>query len=877
MSGVSAAWELAGVPEPSAVPADPPTIPPAVPPTGPPTVPAAGPPTVPVATARIQLATIGGAAGVMRAIEHLAALGVSHLYTSPATAAVPGSTHGYDQTDPSIVGEWATGDGGDEDDGGGDAVQVVADALERHGMGWVVDVVPNHLAAHHTNPAWWDVLRRGKTSPYASWFDLHWEHGDELVPDRLLLAVLGDHYGVELDRGAITLERLGQPGGLTGGWCVAYGDRRFPLAEGTDADAQAIAADAAATGAIDTERLHEVLHRQHYRLAWWRIADSELDHRRFFDVDDLVGVRVEDPDVFAATHRLHLEWVERGLVSGLRIDHPDGLSDPATYFTRLRAAAPNAWIVVEKILVGDEQLRDWPVDGTTGYEAGALLDRVFVDPGGLEQLDLAVERLTAEASPTWDDVTLLAKRDVLDASFAAEMRRLVDDLIAAAVDAPHRLDLSRAAAEQAIRDVLVAMPVYRTYAIDGDEVDALDAAVLDRLTAELADRTSDADPMVIELILGLLRGPVTSEAAVRFRLRFQQTSGPVMAKGVEDTACYRFPRLVSTNEVGADPDRPTVTLDGLHTELLDASAHWPHRMVTTSTHDSKRSEDVRARIAVLSEVADEWELAAKALDDRLGAFMGDLRDPIVELVVHQSIFGAHPVSAERGTEYARKVAREAKRLASWADADSEYEQSLVEGVRRCLHDPEYLRILDALVRRTASASRSNSLALKLLALTVPGVPDLYQGSEIVVRSLVDPDNRRPVDWERVASAVGHAREANGPLLDGDEDVAKARVVLAALAARRAHRDGYLGRDTYRPLVAEGSGTDHLVAFVRGGETATLVTRWTVRLERQGGWGDTTVQLPDGRWTDAFTGAVHEGTVPVADVLRVDPIALLERS
>lgn len=830
------------------------------------------PPRPPRSTARIQLATAGGPDGLIHVIDHLHRLGVSHLYTSPATAAVPGSTHGYDQTDPRVVGDWTDAAG----------LERVSTALRERGMGWVVDVVPNHLAAHHTNAAWWDLLRRGTGSPYARWFDVLWEHGDELVPDRLLLAVLGDHYGAELDRGAIRVER---PEGASS-WVVTYGDLRFPLADGTEDDARQIAAAGGPDGRQDPDRLHELLRRQHYRLAWWRIADSELDHRRFFDVDDLVGVRVEDPEVFDATHALHLAWVDQGRVDGLRIDHPDGLADPTGYVRRLRDRAPGAWIVVEKILVGDEPLRDWPVDGTTGYEAGALIDRVLVDPTGVEALDAVVERVAGVAAPAWDDVRRQAKVDVLDRAFAAELRRLIDDLVAYAPDAPQRLDLSRASADVAIRAVLVEMPVYRTYAIDGAEADETDAAVIDRVAAALEAHPHDADPAVVALVLDTLRGPVTSEAGVSFRRRFQQASGPVMAKGVEDTACYRFPRLVSANEVGADPGRPAATLDEFHAAMADASRRWPRRMVTTSTHDSKRSEDVRARIAVLSELPDEWELAVKALDDRLAACMSDAgasgvdapdRDPLFELLVHQSWFGAHPISAERAVEYARKAAREAKRLASWDDADSPYERALLAAVEACASDPEYQHTLAALVDRTEAAARCNTLALKLLALTIPGVPDLYQGSEIVVRSLVDPDNRRPVDIGRVVAVREEATSASGPLLDGDVDVAKMRVVLAALAARTANPAAFLEADSYVPLRAEGDAADHLIAFVRGGEVATLATRWCVRLERAGGWRDTTVELPPGDWEDALTGERHTGRVVVGSVLRTNPVALLVRS
>lgn len=874
-----------------------------------------------VATYRLQLTPDFGFADVALLVDHLHELGVSHVYASPVFDAVPGSTHGYDVVDHHLL---------NDELGGEDGFRRMVASLHERGLGLVLDVVPNHMAAHPHNEKWWDVLRFGRSSRYAHWFDIDWEHGSDDVPDRLLLAVLGDHYGAVMERAELQLDVVRD------GLVVRYHDRLFPLAVRSVADVLRVAyemsgdrrhdaelddlsrlgtsfadhsealrrisvlgrcwyggdasvpcgrtsvdiADVLAHFNRDRDRLHAVLEQQHYRLANWRTGSETLDYRRFFDVTDLLGVRVEDVGVFDSTHGRLLQWVAAGDVQGLRIDHPDGLADPTGYFERLRDQAPSAWIVVEKILEPGEELPTaWPVDGTTGYEASALVDRLLVDPDGARPLDdigaaVIGDRLDLEA------VVAESKREVIDHLLPAEVRRLATELLAHVEHRVDRVDVTPSSAVAVLAAFLAEMPVYRTYVRGGDVAGSVDLDVIEtaraRVMKRMDERRDDLDPALVDLVAELLIGPHDDEVATRFRTRFQQTSGPVMAKGVEDTAFYRFGRLVSLNEVGADPGRVGVSLAEFHDAQVHASIHHPRRMVASSTHDSKRSEDVRARISVLSELPDLWRGTVERLAARAGALADGPRDPALEYLLHQNLFGAFPIDAERASAYALKAAREAKRATSWLVTDESYEAALQASVRRWLADDEYLAAMRDLLKATFEPGRINSLAAKLVTLTLPGIPDLYQGSELWTDSLVDPDNRRPVNFElrRELSARGTA--ADGPLVYDDAGSAKLHVVRTALALRRRHPNAFGVDGGYEPLWAAGPAADHVVGFVRGGRVATVVPRFSARLQASGGWRDTTLELPPGRWTDVLVATAHEGAVSMKELFAHRPVAVLER-
>jgi (1->4)-alpha-D-glucan 1-alpha-D-glucosylmutase len=751
----------------------------------------------PTSTYRLQLngeLTFAEAAAL---VPYLASLGVGAVYTSPVLAAMPGSQHGYDVADPSRVSEVLGGESG---------WRALVTAVHEHGLALVVDIVPNHLgvADPRANPAWWDLLRHGPSSRFARWFDITgW-------PVRL--PVLAD--------APDALSDLRVDGDL-----LRYHEHTFPLAPGTSGGSPA-----------------EVHEAQHYRLVSWR---ADVGYRRFFAVSDLVAVRVEDPEVFAATHGEVLRWVATGEVHGLRVDHPDGLTSPGEYLHRLRAHAPEAWIVVEKILEPGEELPgSWPVAGTTGYDALAEVDGVLVDPAGESAFTALDTELTGVVTE-WPQLVHDCKLDVATGMLGSELRRL-------AALAPTIPNVTEALAE-----VLACFPVYRSYLPD-DGIKHLDQALASarRWRPELAD--------ALEALSPRLRDP-SDELAVRF----QQTSGAVMAKGVEDTAYYRWTRFVALNEVGGNPNRFGLDLDAFHAALAHREKIAPRGMTTLSTHDTKRSADVRARLAVLAELPDWWADAVREFTRLAVAAGAGVPDPALGHLLWQTVVGAWPLPAERLHAYLSKAMREARTRTSWTDPDAPFETAMHALADAMLEDPALRTAVATVAARIIPPGRSNSLSAVLMQLAMPGVPDTYQGGELWDLSLVDPDNRRPVDFAFRADLL--ARIDCGWLPDIDDSgAAKLLVVSRMLRARRAYPERFTG---YTPLRAVGLTASHAVAFARHGVIA-VATRLPVGLAARGGWGDTTLTLPEGRWTDAFTGSSTSGAVPLANLLARYPVALL---
>lgn len=881
----------------------------------------------PRATYRLQLTPRFGFGAATAIVEYLADLGVSHAYCSPYLQAAPGSMHGYDIVDHGQVNTELGGEGG--------RAGFVA-ALAGAGLGQVIDIVPNHMAIGAGNRWWWDVLMHGPSSRFARHFDVDWSPPESKLRDRVLLPVLGDHYGVVLRAGEIQLRRDGiaftfeyfdhavpvSPRSLDD-LLTRSADRcgsdelRFvgeelgamPLASHVDGGdpqrrrratsvlsellARIIASDPAIAAAVDetvaainadTDELHRLLERQNYRLARWQAGTDELDYRRFFDVSDLAGIRVEDPEVFDEVHRLPLSWVGDGSVGGLRVDHPDGLLDPAGYLARLADRAPQAWIVVEKILEGDEALRpEWPVAGTTGYETLNLIGGLFVDPAAEAAVTAAYVEVTGDGR-SFDAVAAECKRSIVRDVLAADVARLVN--IAAQLceaDLDHR-DHTRADLRAAMEAVLVAFPVYRTYVRPGEPLALADEAIIAGVLRDVAEHRPDIDPGLLSLLGSVLTCRSGSPLGDRLALRFQQLTGPVMAKAVEDTAFYRYTRLVALNEVGGDPGRFGVGVERFHAANAEAAVAQPMRMVCTSTHDTKRSEDVRLRIAALSELPDDWLAAARRWSGRCERYAADApRDRGIEHLLHQTLVGAHPLSRDRAHEYLTKAMREAKRVTSWLRPDAEHEAHVHALLDALLDDPEHMTEVEHLTTATLPGARASSLSQRLLALTVPGVPDLYEGSELWTDGLVDPDNRRPVDYDLRARLVAELRDdppspsTEWPLDDPDDPGrAKLWVTMQGLAVRRRVPHAFAGPvASYDPLRASGRATDHVVAFVRGGCVATVATRLAGVLARSGGWHDTTVELPPGRWLDVLTDRSFDGGPRrVGDLLERLPVALL---
>jgi (1->4)-alpha-D-glucan 1-alpha-D-glucosylmutase len=793
-------------------------------------------PTAPVSTYRLQLRPDFGFTDAAKIAGYLADLGVSHVYLSPILQAAPGSAHGYDVVDHSRISA---------DLGGEPAFRDMVASFRRCGLGVIADIVPNHMAIpvpESLNRQLWSVLRDGTGSQYAHWFDIDWAALD----GQLLLPILAGPLRDCL--GNISLDRTGD-----GEPVLRYQDHELPIRPGTDG-----------------LRPLELLAAQHYRLADWRAAATQLNWRRFFDVTSLIAIRVEDPDVFGATHGLLLDLVAEGLIDGLRVDHPDGLADPRGYLDRLAAATGGAWVAAEKILTGPEELpRDWRCAGTTGYDALGAVGGLFLDPAGAGPLTTAYTRFT-EGTPRFADVAETAKRQVLRHSLAAETYRLVRLLTRA--HSPALSGLSFTDLHAVLVELLTAFPVYRAYVVPGEPPPARSARVVAAAAASarhrLPPRLRPALAAVSALLLGRAgdAGPWYAELIVRF----QQTCGPVMAKGVEDTAFYRWPRLAALNEVGGDPGRLGLSPEQFHAFAGRLARDWPATMTTLSTHDTKRQEDVRARLAVLAEIPGCWAAEVARWQDRARSLAGGPGpEPSTEYLLWQTLVGAWPIEYDRAAGYLIKAMREAKTRTSWTDPDEGYEAAVLDFTGKVLCDPKLTADIAGFVSDITPDTRVNSLGMKLVQLTMPGVADVYQGCELAGLSLVDPDNRRPVSYARPWSLLAEL-DAGSPAVGLDAE--KLLVTSRALRLRRDHPDWF--RDGYTPLRATGPAGRHAVALRRG-HAITVATRLPTGLRQRGGWADTALGVPKGRWRDVLTGAMHAGPrLLLSEVTQRLPVVLL---
>ncbi|MCU1605545.1 MAG: treY [Modestobacter sp.] len=767
---------------------------------------------VPTGTYRLQVTADFPLDDAAAVADYLADLGVSHAYSSPLLRSAAGSTHGYDTVDHAHI---------DESRGGRVGFDRFVAALHGAGLGLVLDLVPNHMgvADAHESGWWWDLLKRGRDSAHADAFDVDWDAGG----GKVRLPVLGSAD----DLSKLELVEAG------GEWELRYYDNRFPVAPATAQDGD------------DPVAVHA---RQHYELVDWRRADTELNYRRFFAINTLAGLRAEDPAVFAATHELIVRLVESGAVDALRIDHPDGLADPKGYLDRLAEATGGRWTVVEKILEPGEELPDnWQTAGTTGYDALAEVDDVLVDPAG----EPALTALDTELAGQRVDYAKLVhdcKREVTDGMLGSEVARL-QRIVGELPGVPGEQ------VTEGLAELLASFPVYRSYLPDGREY-------LDATVAAVRERRPDLTAAVDGL------HPLLGTAGTELATRFEQTSGPVMAKGVEDSAYYRWARFVALNEVGGDPARFGTTVAAFHEAQQVRAERLPRSMTTLSTHDTKRSEDVRARLAVLAELPTEWAELVRGLLGR-----HPLGDRSMAHLVWQNLVGAWPLSRERAHAYVEKAAREAGTSTTWTNPVQEFEDQLHALVDAAYDDETTNAEIEAFVARIAPFGWSNSLSQKLLQLTIAGVPDVYQGTELWDFSLVDPDNRRAVDYALRRSLLARLDEGWIPPVD-DTGAAKLLVVSRALRHRRDSPDAFTG---YAPVEASGTAADSVVAFDRGG-AVTVATRLPVRLAGTG-WSDTRLHLPTGAWRDRLTGnrLVSDASgLPVGDLLATLPVALLVR-
>ncbi len=959
------------------------------------------PPATPLATYRLQFSADFTFDAARSIVPYLADLGVSHVYASPFLRARAGSTHGYDITDHNSLNPELGDDA---------AFKGYCEALLERNMGQVLDFVPNHMGIGRDDNTWWlDVLEWGQDSPYAEFFDIDWQPANAPLRNKVLLPVLGDHYGRILEAGELTPAFDADSGSLS----VWYYEHRFPLTPATytvvlapavawladhgRASPEAIADFELLVAGFDDLRgnirstrhrsgrrikadrlkqrlaelarsvspvreaieaaladlggrpgepksfraLHRLLESQSYRLAFWRVAAEEINYRRFFQINDLAGLRVEVPAVFDVSHRLVLGLINAGLVHGLRIDHIDGLFDPKQYLTRLQAKASEArggdpsaepfWIVVEKILAPHEGLReDWPVVGTTGYDFLNRVNGLFVDPQGEAGLTNAYERFVGEARD-FHAIAYAAKKQAMDQELASELRVLANEFNRLTESSWLTRDHTLVGLRQALREVVACFPVYRTY-VDQDGATTVDRRDIDWAVAHARRRSQRVDKTVFDFVHGVLTadlagrgGPYSVREVQRLAMKAQQYSGPVMAKGVEDTSFYRFNRLTSLNEVGGEPTRFGTSVAAFHRGCQDQARRWPAGMLTSATHDTKRGEDVRARINVLSELGGEWRERVDRwaiLNGRRKPEVDGLAVPSAddEYLLYQTLIGAWPVTwhdagtldpsemasfRDRIIGYMLKAVREAKVHSSWIDTRPDYEDGLTSFVGAILdvdHRNPFLDDFRAFQRGIALAGMVNGLAQTTLKLTAPGVPDIYQGGELWDLNLVDPDNRRPVDYAaraRVLAEVRALADASpavgaGTLLDRWSDGRiKLFVVWRLLQARREMPALFVGGDgDYEALETIGDRADHICAFVRrsGGEAVMIaVPRLVTALGGLEGvplgsaaWGRTAVSLGAG-WAgatarDLFTGSAvaigaHAGAVAAADLFATLPIAV----
>lgn len=836
---------------------------------------------IPRATYRIQFHRDFPFAAAIPLAPYLADLGISHLYASPIGTARAGSNHGYDVVDPLHI---------NPELGGEDGFRALAAACKAHGLGIILDIVPNHMAVGGSDNPWWlDVLEKGQTSSYAGYFDIDWTPADPALHGKLLAPFLGTPYAEALANGDLVLDRTDRRLSL-----LAYDTHRFPLRAG---DAAALTAE----GDLDTlrhrydgrtedgrARLHALLERQHYRLASWRTAGDQINWRRFFDITELAGLRVEDPAVFDAVHALPLRLYREGLIDGVRVDHVDGLADPAGYGRHLRAAldaaTPDrpadanpgpAWLVVEKILAAGERLDPaWATDGTSGYDFMNAVSAFQHDPAGDAPLAAHWHALSARPA-AFADEDHAARIEILTRSFPGQRD--------AAVAAFHRLAQSRVATRditagmlrRAMTALLTVFPSYRSYGAFADAPmahDPLFAAALDRARTTVPFGETHSLDQLADWLTGHadLNDPLRRDAA----RRFEQLSAPLSAKSVEDTAFYRHAKLLSRTDVGFDPACFALDPAAFAANIIARAADHPHAMLATATHDHKRGEDVRARLAVLSELPDRWIETATRWSKRHG---DPQVDPADIYAILQTLVGACPHDltdrdsfARRVSDWNRKALREAKLRSSWAAPEEAYEALCEAFIARVLADDGFVTELTGFVTRIAPAAAANGIAQAVLRCTLPGVPDCYQGTEYWDLTLVDPDNRRPVDYS--ARIVGLADATpHGVLPDWTDGRIKQQAIATALRVRHAH-PALFADGSFEPLTVTGPRADHLFAFVRRHKRLTLlvaVPRCVFpALDGQGvpvvpadWWQDGAVTLPDGM------------TLPIADLLDGLPFAI----
>jgi (1->4)-alpha-D-glucan 1-alpha-D-glucosylmutase len=863
-----------------------------------------------VGTYRIQLHAGFTLEDAARVLPYLADLGMSHVYLSPCLQAMPGSMHGYDVTDPARISE---------DLGGEEAWSGFVGAARARGLKILLDIVPNHMAAAEQN-AWWDeVLAHGPFSEHVEFFDIRKEPHQ---PFRINICSLAHAYGESLEKGELELEsRGGRPrlkhfdnswplGPASWGvlleaddpgdgeringcfedlerlrWFTEIGDADRAAYRLAAAAAEARLADAHRDGRLepaieraqrDPDTLDRIIERQFFTLHGWKLAGELTNYRRFFDVGSLVGIRTEISEVFAASHARIETMISKGEVDGLRIDHPDGLRDPRTYFERLRRLLPDGRLYVEKILENDERLvEDWPIDGTVGYDFLAKVNRLWMDDQRIDALTATYSDFTGHPV-NFGALVREKKRAIVESTFSAAFDALGKSAERIARTDWRTRDLSPRQLREALARVTTVLPVYRTYRT-AETLHPGDDKVFAEAVQSARIGSPDIDGGVFDFLSAVFAKPALDRDEEEFVAQWQQLSPAVMAKGVEDTTFYCFDRLVSCNEVGSQASLVGISAEKFHEFCHYLSERWPNNMLATSTHDNKRSEDVRTRISLLSEIPDRWSEALHQWSQLTApAWRNRTPDRHAEYLLYQTLIGAWPITHERCWQYMLKACREAKIRTSWHEPNVSYEENIRGFVEGVFETGPFLASLQSFIEPLIMPGRINSLAQTLIKMIAPGVPDFYQGTELWDLSLVDPDNRRAVDFDLRSSLLRKCRglSAAEAVRDWDSGLPKLWMTARVLAVRRALAEDFRPDSKYQPLVAQGSHLGNLLAFRRGDNLIAVVPRFNMTIG--GDWGDTRLPLPRGVWKNCFTEArVWDGAAP-EELFGVFPVALLHR-
>ena len=856
-----------------------------------------------IATYRLQLHAGFPLPAAQQVLPYLAELGISHVYLSPCLQAVPGSQHGYDVVDPSKI----------SDDLGGEAAwSAFVRAARELDLRILLDVVPNHMSASHHNPWWDDVLKQGPFSPFADFFDIGNPQGQ---PFRVQVCSLAQPYGAALEAGEFGIDVIGNEPRVKHyehSWPLAPASWGQLLAEGAEAcfdeldrlrsvalageqercayqrhaaRARDVLAAAAGSGRLqaalagvqgDKVRLDAILRRQYYLLHGWKLSGELTNYRRFFDIDSLVGLRAERPEVAAATHARIEQMIAKGEIDGVRVDHPDGLREPLQYFERLRRMLPDGRIYIEKILENDERLKeDWPIDGSVGYEFLAKVNRLWMDDQRADVLTATYADFTGH-SVNFGQLVREKKRAILETSFALSHELLAEAALKIARAAWQTRDLSPRQLRGALEKLITALPVYRTYRT-AKGLDEEDKRILLEALQSARMGSAEIDAATFDFLAALFTKPDLDAAEADFIAKWQQLTPAVMAKGVEDTMFYCYDRLVSCNEVGSQASLIGISADKFHEFCHYLSDRWPHNMLATSTHDNKRSEDVRARISILSEIPERWSEALHQWSRlNANAWQNRLPDRHAEYLLYQTLIGAWPIDHDRAWGYMLKASREAKISTSWHEPNISFEEKIRGFVGGVFESPEFIASLERFVEPLILPGRINSLAQTLIKLVAPGVPDFYQGTELWDLSLVDPDNRRPVDFDMRARLLqGQPRLGGAEVLaDWESGLPKLWMIARVLRLRRERAEDFSAASKYQPLVAQGTHLGRLLAFRRGENLIAVVPRFTMTLA--GEWGDTRLPLPGGAWRNCLTDECVQREVSPAALFGSFPVALLIR-